>query len=84
MIYVWQIAKTLYCCTHCKQYCTHKQNETKPHGMRMRMRMRGFNFLIHYNKVEVCDLIFGHILFNSTLGRKTTLSQPIKDVLVLQ
>jgi hypothetical protein len=39
--------------------------------------MRGFNFLIHYNKVEVNALIFGHILFNSTLGRKTALSQPI-------
>lgn len=70
---VWQIAKTLYCCTHCKQYCTHKQNETRPHGL----RMRGLNFLIHYNKVEVYALIFGHILFNSTLGRKTALSQHI-------
>jgi len=39
--------------------------------------MRGLNFLIHYNKVEVYALIFGHILFNSTLGRKTALSQPI-------
>jgi hypothetical protein len=42
------------CCTHCKQYCTHQQNETKPHGL----CMRGFNFLIHYNKVEVFALIF--------------------------
>jgi hypothetical protein len=25
--------------------------------------MRGLNFLIHYNKVEVYALIFGHILF---------------------
>jgi hypothetical protein len=41
------------------------------------LRMRGFNFLIHYNKVEVYALIFGHILFNSTLDRKTALSQPI-------
>jgi hypothetical protein len=34
------------------------------------MRMRRLNFLIHYNKVEVYALIFAHILFNSTLGRK--------------
>jgi hypothetical protein len=27
--------------------------------------MRGLNFLIHYNKVEVYALIFGHILFNT-------------------
>jgi hypothetical protein len=49
------------------------ENEKRPHGL----RMRGLNFLIHYNKVEVYALIFGHILFNSTLGRKTALSQPI-------
>ena len=30
-----------------------------------------------YNKVEVYALIFGHILFNSTLDWKTALSQPI-------
>ena len=46
--------------------------------------MRGFNFLIHYNKVEVYALIFGHILFNSTLGRKNGLIATHPLVVVLK
>ena len=58
---------------HIVNSSVHTSKMKKPHGL----CMRGLNFLIHYNKVEVYALIFEHILFNSTLGRKTPLWQPI-------
>ena len=45
--------------------------------------MPGLNFVIHYNKVEIYVLIFRHILFYFTLGRKTALSQPIMKEVAL-
>ena len=88
-IYIYGITTFLDCLANCQNivllhplYCIHKQNETKPHGL----RMRGLNFLLHHYKVEVYALILGHILFNSTLGRKTAFiaTHPLRSKLKIR